>query len=448
MSQEPAAPPLSGDALLAMGKLFRDTFDNAAVGLAHVSPGGHWLRINPALCDTLGYTAEELGQLTFQELTHPDDLGADIGNVQRLLNGDIKRYAMGKRYFHKDGHIVWAQLTVSLIRTATGEPDYFISVVEDVSERRALENKLESGRRQNLIVAEALPCGLIRLDPTLKVQFVNEALAKSLNRPRDELVGHHISELYPPETVLHLQHHANLALHDDLVRFQTGYDDATGNKRHIQVSLAPQKDHDGALTGLIMVVDDVSELVRTQTALTESVVQLRHLAHHDPLTALPNRILFQESLQQALAAARRQLTRVALVFVDLDEFKPVNDQLGHQAGDRVLQETACRMRLAVRESDTVARIGGDEFVLLLPLVSGMEDALNVALKVHDHIAHPMQINGREVCISSSSGIALYPDHAQDADALMSCADSAMYDAKQSGRNQVKVFAPGMKPSPD
>jgi diguanylate cyclase (GGDEF)-like protein len=81
-------------------------------------------------------------------------------------------------------------------------------------------------------------------------------------------------------------------------------------------------------------------------------------------------------------------------------------------------------------------------------VSGMEDALNVALKVHDHIAHPMQINGREVCISSSSGIALYPDHAQDADALMSCADSAMYDAKQSGRNQVKVFAPGMKPSPD
>jgi diguanylate cyclase (GGDEF)-like protein len=219
--------------------------------------------------------------------------------------------------------------------------------------------------------------------------------------------------------------HATQALADQVVRFQTEHQSDDGATQHLQVTLAPRKTHDGHISGLVMVVDDVSELVSIQTALIASAKMLQHLSQHDPLTGLPNRVLFRDS--------------VALVFIDLDKFKPVNDRFGHQMGDRVLQEAAARMRLSVRESDSVARIGGDEFVLLLPLVDGVQDAMTVALKVREQLAAPMLIDGREVRISCSSGVALFPDHAGDADQLMSLADSAMYCAKRAGQDQVMVF---------
>ena len=425
--------------LATEGGLFRDTFENAAVGLAHVSPQGQWLRINRMLCETLGYTASELNQLTFQELTHPDDLGEDMTNVQRMLCGEIQRYSMGKRYFHKQGHVVWAQLTVSLIRTPKGDPDYFISVVEDISERKRLELQIQEGRSQNAVIAENLPCGLAVLNAQLEIQFANLTLANTFACSTANLKGAHVSQLYPmPARALVLQH-ATQALTDEVVRFQTDYQGGDGATQHLQVTLAPRKTHDGHISGLVMLVDDVSELVRAQNALISSANMLRHLSQHDPLTGLPNRTLFRDSLQQALATARRQLTRLALVFIDLDKFKPVNDRFGHQMGDRVLQEAAGRMRQAVRESDSVARIGGDEFVLLLPLVDSEQDAITVALKVRELLAAPMLIDGHEVRISCSSGVALFPDHAGDADQLMSLADSAMYCAKRAGQDQVVVF---------
>ena len=439
MPSEPtqALPP--DTPLAAEGRLFRDTFENAAVGLAHVSPQGQWLRINSMLCETLGYTAHELNQLTFQELTHPDDLGEDMSNLQRMLLGEITRYSIGKRYFHKLGHIVWTQLTVSLIRTPEGQPDYFISVVEDISERKRLELKIQEGRSQNAVIAENLPCGLAMLNAGLDIQYVNLTLASTFARAAASLVGANVSQLYHMPALALVVQHATAALADQVVRFQTDYQGADGATQHLQVTLAPRKTHDGQINGLVMVVDDVSELVRTQNALIASAKLLQHLSQHDPLTGLPNRDLFRDSLQQALATARRQLTRLALVFIDLDNFKPVNDRFGHQMGDRVLQEAAARMRQAVRESDLVARIGGDEFVLLLPLVDSEQDAMTVALKVREQLAAPMVIDGQEVHISCSSGIAVYPDHGGDADQLMSLADSAMYCAKRAGRDQVVVF---------
>jgi diguanylate cyclase (GGDEF)-like protein/PAS domain S-box-containing protein len=426
--------PLTGE-----GRLFRDTFENAAVGLAHVSPRGQWLRTNATLCQTLGYTADELHQLTFQELTHPDDLGEDLTNVQRMLDGEIHRYSMGKRYIHKAGHTVWAQLTVSLIRTPAGDPDYFISVVEDISERKQLELQIQEGRTQNAVIAENLPCGLAMLDPQLAIEYFNIILANTFACSATSLQGAHVSQLYPQASRAMVLQHATQALADQVVRFQTEHQSDDGATQHLQVTLAPRKTHDGHISGLVMVVDDVSELVSIQTALIASAKMLQHLSQHDPLTGLPNRVLFRDSLQQALATARRQFTRVALVFIDLDKFKPVNDRFGHQMGDRVLQEAAARMRLSVRESDSVARIGGDEFVLLLPLVDGVQDAMTVALKVREQLAAPMLIDGREVRISCSSGVALFPDHAGDADQLMSLADSAMYCAKRAGQDQVMVF---------
>jgi diguanylate cyclase (GGDEF)-like protein len=173
--------------------------------------------------------------------------------------------------------------------------------------------------------------------------------------------------------------------------------------------------------------------------LRESEHRFRQLAQHDVLTGLPNRSLFGDRLQQALAQARRDRAKLAVIYLDLDKFKPVNDTLGHGVGDLLLKEVAKRMLGCVRQSDTVGRIGGDEFVVLLPHVDGHADALLVADKIRHALNQPFHLEGGHTAnIASSSGVALYPDHGTDALGLSVAADQAMYLAKECGRNQVRL----------
>lgn len=184
-------------------------------------------------------------------------------------------------------------------------------------------------------------------------------------------------------------------------------------------------DANGKPLRLIGTVSDISERKHAEE-------RIRHMAQHDMLTGLPNRALFFDRLQQALAQARRDATRIALLFVDLDRFKPINDDYGHAVGDQVLQQVAQRLRDVVRESDTVGRIGGDEFVVLLPTIQHEADAQHVADKLRDALASPLMIETLQVCMSASIGIALFPDHGDDETSLMKTADLAMYRAKQAG----------------
>ena len=168
--------------------------------------------------------------------------------------------------------------------------------------------------------------------------------------------------------------------------------------------------------------------------------QIRHLAHHDILTGLPNRLLFADRLRQALLAAQREEQRMALIFFDLDKFKPVNDNYGHAVGDLLLQQIATRLRSTLRASDTLARLGGDEFVVLLPRVAGTGDARKVAEDILRELSRPFMTEGFSLSISASLGVAVYPDCALDADTLLRCADTAMYEAKLHGRGRVAAHA--------
>ncbi len=167
--------------------------------------------------------------------------------------------------------------------------------------------------------------------------------------------------------------------------------------------------------------------------------RLRHLAQHDALTGLPNRVLFADRTQQALGIAERTGDRVALMFVDLDNFKPVNDSHGHAAGDEVLAEISARMVGAVRTSDTVGRMGGDEFVVLLPVVEDTEAALAVAHKLGSEMSRPLSVEGERVEITASIGVAIYPEHAAGSSELAAGADRAMYAAKRAGGNTIRLF---------
>jgi diguanylate cyclase (GGDEF)-like protein len=172
--------------------------------------------------------------------------------------------------------------------------------------------------------------------------------------------------------------------------------------------------------------------------LEEANKQLKMQSQTDYLTGLPNRHLFEDRIQQAISRASRDCTKFALMIIDLDGFKPINDNYGHAVGDTLLFETAKRMISCVRESDTVARIGGDEFVVLLPTIESPQDALVVAEKIRDALNHPFVIGTATITISASLGIGIYPEHGEDADSLSKTADTFLYQAKESGRNRVEM----------
>ncbi|MBY0575439.1 MAG: sensor domain-containing diguanylate cyclase [Gallionellaceae bacterium] len=188
-------------------------------------------------------------------------------------------------------------------------------------------------------------------------------------------------------------------------------------------------------------------MIGTHADITERKAmeeRMRHMAHYDPLTELPNRALIADRLQQAVIKARRDKTYMAVMFIDLDRFKPVNDNLGHDIGDLLLKQVAHRMLSGVRASDTVARIGGDEFVVLLPSIEQEADATVVAEKILRALKQPFGVAGHEISISGSIGIAAYPEHGDDEKLLLINADIAMYHAKKDGRNGYRFYAGSMQ----
>ena len=205
-----------------------------------------------------------------------------------------------------------------------------------------------------------------------------------------------------------------------------------GQLYHEAVTITPLTDEHGKITHYISSGKDITESIQTQE-------RLHHLAHHDALTGLPNRVLFVERLKHALQRAERRKRSVAVLFLDMDRFKIVNDTLGHEAGDRLLQAMAARLHACVREGDTVARFGGDEFAGFLSDVASPEDVAIVVGKFLDALAPPFLIDGHELFISGSIGISLYPEDGTDTQTLMKNADSAMYRAKQMGGNTSEFY---------
>ena len=421
---------------------FRETFEQAAVGIAHVAPDGQWLRVNQTLCDILGYGRDELLQLRFQDLTFPEDLDADLALLRQTLSGEIASYRMEKRYLHKNGDPVWAELTVALVRRDDGSPDYFISVVEDIGQRKqdraALEKAsvlyrgLIENMRDGVAVYQAVDDGSDFVFVTL-----NPAGARSGRLHANDVIGRSVREVFPGIDATGL-----FAVFQRVYR--TGAPEGYKVTRYQdeRVELWVENYVYKLPSGeLVAVFADVSDQKAAEQALLESRATLEQMAYYDVLTGLPNRRLLLDRLGQALSVADRGDAWLAVCYLDLDGFKPVNDQHGRDVGDLLLRAVADRLQGTVGASDTVARWGGDEFALLLTGLSGIEaceERLELMLR---QLAEPYQVQQHQLSVSASIGVALYPQDNVDADALLRHADQAMYLAKQRGRNRFQFFDP-------
>ncbi|HEY0514593.1 MAG TPA: EAL domain-containing protein [Thermoanaerobaculia bacterium] len=266
------------------------------------------------------------------------------------------------------------------------------------------------------------------------IRFTNEAASTIFGYAPGELAGAPLERLAEPFVGSSVR---LLVLEGKVVRdAEMVFRTRNGEGVEVGVSLSPLVDDRKVAVGAVLIARDIRARKRAES-------QIAYQACHDALTGLPNRMLFNDRLTQALARARRHGGRLAVLFLDLDQFKVVNDTLGHAAGDRLLVEIAGRLQETVRASDTVARVGGDEFTFLLTGVAGGADAARAAQKILEAVSRPLEIDGHRLYVTTSLGISLFPDDGEAAESLLSNADIAMYRAKDLGRNGFQLSSPGM-----
>ncbi|MGE5524707.1 MAG: PAS domain S-box protein [Rhodospirillaceae bacterium] len=415
---------------------FRAAFDQASVGMALRSIDARsprWLRVNQKLCDMLGYTRDELLRLDAYALTPEEDRADARSYSERLQRGEMASYVREKRYVRKSGEMIWVSLSLSVVRDGGREPSYVVSVIEDITERKRAEEQLVLASEAIAATAE----GILITDASRRIVSVNKAFTRITGYEPHEVIG------ATPEMLSTGRHDEGLhtRIWDELDRTGHWQGEVWNRRKNGEayaelMTISAVKNSEGRTTHYVGVFNDISPL-------KEYEARLEYLAHHDALTGLPTRSLLRDRVEVAIAHAARDATHLALLFVDLDRFKLINDSMGHEVGDQLLQAVSLRLKETLRDSDTVSRHGGDEFLVLLPQLNTVQDAGRVAEKLIDQVALPYELDKHEVIITGSIGIAVYPENGKDLDQLLRNADAAMYAAKQAGRNRYQYYSDSM-----
>ncbi|MEI7612763.1 MAG: EAL domain-containing protein [Betaproteobacteria bacterium] len=597
-------------------RLLRSFYDLPFIGIAMSSPNSkHWIQCNDRLCEILGYTREEMMSMTWAEMTHPDDLAENMSKIDQVSRGEADGYVLEKRFLHKDGSTVYALLDVKCVRNIEGELEYNFATVQDITERKLADAKIERLSKIYMALSEcnqaivrstcqeelfplicrsavlhggmklarislidhdsrvlrtvasfgeeivhlgevpvsadaehpygrggtgtalregrpvwvqdfvndpitapwhdrgvlegwrssaALPLtrngvviGALRLysgelnafdesirnlltematdisfalglfareaermkaqeqlrfsatvfehsvemvvitDALHRILMVNPAFTTLTGYSADEVVGQNTRML---SSGVHDAHFFQFVW--DTVRSVGHWQGELWNRRKDGdvfpqlLSISQVLDEQGVVSHYVVVASDISEHKASQE-------HIQKLAHFDALTGLPNRSLLADRVAQAISRMDRNNQSLALVFLDLDRFKNVNDSLGHRVGDQLLIQVAERLKSALRDEDTVSRLGGDEFIMVLPGANA-DGATHVVEKVLKTLSRPYSIEPHELTITPSLGIAMYPLDGDSYETLSMCADAAMYRAKQSGRHTYRFFTREMQ----
>jgi diguanylate cyclase (GGDEF)-like protein/PAS domain S-box-containing protein len=378
---------------------------------------------------------------------HPEDRERVLAEW-RVAARDQAPFQTEFRFQQKDERIVWTRVNSAAMHDGKKSIG-LVQTVEDITERKAAEFTLrvaeenlfmEKERAQ--VTLNSIGDAVLTTDPLGNVTYLNLVAETMTGWPHDEALGRPVSEVFnivdgmtrlpaanPMLRAIEENMTVGLATNSVLIR-------RDGSESAIEDSAAPIHNRDGQVTGAVIVFHDVSES-------RAMALEMAHLAQHDFLTGLPNRLLLTERFSHAIGLAQRHGQQVGLLFLDLDNFKHINDSLGHAVGDLLLQSIANRLVECVRTTDTVCRQGGDEFVILLAEIGQPLDAVHVATSLRTALDIPHLIDGHELHISLSIGISIFPDDGSDVDTLMQNADTAMYHAKASGRNNYQFFRADM-----
>jgi diguanylate cyclase (GGDEF)-like protein/PAS domain S-box-containing protein len=393
---------------------------------------GRFLEVNDAYCHMMGYSRDELLRMDVsgvETIESPQDTALHIG---RLIEAGSERFETRQRC--KDGRILDMEVSANYSPLHDGQIYSFLRDITAHKRSQALllENEIRlkdlfENLRSGVAIYQASPNG-----QGFVISAFNKAAERIENLRREDVIGKDVVEVFPGITqfglldVFQRVWQSGVAEHLPVTFYQ---DERIAGWRDNYVYKLPNGE-------VVAIYDDV-------TKERQAEEKMHYRAHYDTLTGLPNRTLFADRLQQALATARRGESHLALMFLDLDKFKPVNDEFGHDVGDLLLIEVAKRMRNCVRESDTVSRIGGDEFVVLLPAIEAEPDAMLVAEKILSALNQPFELANHCIHISASIGVAAYPEHGSDETTLTKSADIAMYNAKNGGRNRARLYHPDM-----
>jgi diguanylate cyclase (GGDEF)-like protein/PAS domain S-box-containing protein len=433
-------------ALAESEQRLRVTIDTSPIGFALVGLDGSWLQVNAAMAQMVGYTPANLMKLTFQDITHPDDLAGDLALLAELNAGTRLSYQMDKRYFHADGHTVWASLTASIVRRADGSPLHYVSQVEDITERRQATAELHAERDLSAALLGALHDGYAYYEQG-RIVVVNDVFCEMTGLRREDLIGR-----AAPFEFLIGDATENTEMFRELINDKSGNGELVmqrpdGTRLDVGIQVRPVRHDDGRLRGYVALVRDI-----TDRKLDEK--RLRHRADHDGLTGLLNRAAFHVRLTERVAAAHASGAPLTLAILDLDRFKSVNDEHGHPAGDAVLAEFADRLRGNARGDDAIGRLGGEEFGWIMS-DTGREEAVGALGRTLDAVRrHPFPHGGQ---LTFSAGVAQLRTYAagpddqeafvgETAPALVQRTDRLLYVAKAGGRDRV-VAAPELEPLP-
>jgi diguanylate cyclase (GGDEF)-like protein/PAS domain S-box-containing protein len=307
--------------------------------------------------------------------------------------------------------------------------------LRDITERKRAEESLRFSEEKYRTILENIQEGYFEVDLAGNLTFYNDPVCEIMGYTREELMSMNYKKytgnemavkVYQAFNKVYLSGNSTKEIDWQIIR-------KDGARRYIEASVSLQKDFSGHPKGFKGIIRDITER-------KEMDQKLNHLATHDALTGLPNRILFMDRLQVALVQSRRNRNKLAVMMLDLDHFKDVNDTLGHLAGDKLLQEVGNRLTDILRHNDTVARLGGDEFVVLLSDLERMEYAAGVAKVILKAFGKPFLLADHEITPNVSIGIAFFPDDCDDVESLLQKSDMAMYSVKTHGRNSYKFYS--------
>ncbi len=426
---------------------FRAMSDASPLGIFVSDEQGACVYTNAAYHQLSGLTAEQTLGTNWSAAIHPDDRARVLEEWRAALRSDAP-FRTEFRFLREDESIVWTRVNSAPLSDSKA-PFSRVNTTEDISERKlaelalkAAENALFDERERARVTLNSIGDAVLTSDQEGRVSYMNQVAEAMTGWPCAEAIGRPLEEVFniidgitrhvdpnPAEQAIKENRTVGLAPACVLIR-------RDGVESAIEDSTAPIHDRDGQQAGAVTVFHDVSQS-------RAMALKMSHLAKHDFLTDLPNRVLLTERIALAIALAQRRRKQVALLFLDLDHFKYINDSLGHSIGDMLLLSAAERLLACVRNTDTVCRQGGDEFVILLAYIDQAQEAAHVAEKLLAEFSRPHLIDGRELYVTLSIGISIYPDDASSGDTAMQNADTAMYHAKTAGRNSYKFFRADM-----